>query len=200
VKDRLHKKFIVKLLELNDPPEKIARGIAVGTFISITPTPCVQTILAIALATVMKGNRLAAALFTWVSNYATAIPILWVNYTIGAILMGRHPYSLTWHYIETLVEPKSKGIISRFFEILGNIEHIFIPMLIGSIIFGTALAVIAYFISLPLLRKHHERKEAKKLEKQQGCALPEGSVVSCDSISAKPEPPLQDRRADSQSG
>jgi uncharacterized protein (DUF2062 family) len=192
VKDWLHKKFIVKLLELGDPPEKIARGIAVGTFISITPTAGVQTIIAIALATIMKGNRLAAALFTWISNYATALPILWVNYTLGAILMGKP--LLSWHGIKELVHLKSIGLVAEFCELVGNIWHIFIPMLIGSIIFGTILSVIAYFISLPLLRKHHERKKAKRLEKEKGLATEEGPIVSRDSVTAKPEPPLQDRK------
>jgi len=192
VKDWLDKKFIVKLLELGDPPEKIARGIAVGIFVSITPTAGVQTIIAIVLATIMKGNRLAAALFTWVSNYATAIPILWANYTLGAILTGKP--LLSWHGIKELVHLKSIGLVAGFCELVGNIWHIFIPMLIGGIIFGIALAVLAYFISLPLLRKHYERKKAKRLEKEKDLATKEGSIVSRDSLSAKPEPPLQDRR------
>jgi hypothetical protein len=192
VKDWLDKKFIVKLLELEDPPEKVARGIAVGTFVSITPTAGVQTIIAIALATVMKGNRLAAALFTWVSNYITAIPICWVNYTLGAILMGKP--LLSWRGIKELVHLKSTGLVAEFCELVGNIWHIFIPMLIGSIIFGIALAVLAYFISLPLLRKHCERKKAKRLEKEKSLATQEAPIVPRDSLSAKPEPPLQDRR------
>lgn len=196
MKDWLHKKLIVKLLELNDPPEKVARGVAVGTFISITPTGGVQTVIAITLATIMRGNRIAAALFTWLSNPVTMIPILWVNYTLGAILMGR-PF-LSWREIEKLVEFKSVGLISGLFEFLGNIAHIYVPMLLGSIIFGVILSLLSYFISLPLLRRHHERKMAKKLEKQESRTEQEGSVVSCDSVSAKSKPPLQDRGRDCQ--
>jgi hypothetical protein len=191
VKDWLHKKFIVKLLELEDPPEKIARGIAVGTFISITPTPGIQTILAIALATIMKRNRLAAALFTWVSNYITAIPICWANYTLGAIFLGR-PF-VTWCEIKELVKQlEGEALSFRFFEVMRTISHIFIPMLLGSIIFGIILGLLAYFISLPLLRKHFERKRAKRLEKEKGLATQEGPIVPRDSVTAKPEPPLQD--------
>lgn len=121
MRDWFHKKFIVKLLELEDPPEKVARGIAVGTFVSITPTGGIQTLIAIILATIMRGNRLAAALFTWLSNPITMVPVCWVNYTIGAILLGA-PF-LGWHEIRKLVELESTSLIAKFFEFLGNLAH-----------------------------------------------------------------------------
>ena len=65
-----------------------ARGLAAGVFCGCFPFFGFQTLLGIALASVVRGNHLLAAAGTWVSNPFTYVPLFWFNYRLGALLLG----------------------------------------------------------------------------------------------------------------
>jgi len=68
-------------------PAQRARGLAAGVFSGCFPFFGVQTPIGIALAMLLKGNPVLAALGTWISNPLTYIPIYWLNYKIGCLLL-----------------------------------------------------------------------------------------------------------------
>jgi hypothetical protein len=53
---------------LNGEPRYAAMGMAVGIFVSATPTIPFQTLIAVALAFIMRGSKAAAAVGVWLSN------------------------------------------------------------------------------------------------------------------------------------
>ena len=54
-----------------------ARGLAAGIFCGCFPFFGLQTLLGVALASVVRGNHLLAAAGTWVSNPFTYVPLYW---------------------------------------------------------------------------------------------------------------------------
>ena len=66
-----------------------ARGLAAGVFCGCFPLFGLQTVLGIALASILKGNHLLAAVGTWISNPFTYLPLYWFNYTVGCKLLGQ---------------------------------------------------------------------------------------------------------------
>lgn len=60
----------------------VACGVAVGIFAAFIPLP-IQTILAIFLAILLRGNILIAVAATWVSNPITFAPIVYLIYSTG---------------------------------------------------------------------------------------------------------------------
>ena len=74
------KDFIVhKVLRLDDTPHRIALGVAIGFFVTWTPTIGIQMILVVALATLLKANKLVGVPFVWISNPFTIVPIYGPN-------------------------------------------------------------------------------------------------------------------------
>ena len=70
-------------------PGQRARGLAAGIFCGCFPFFGLQTLLGIALASVVRGNHLLAAAGTWISNPFTYVPLYWFNYQVGdALLRG----------------------------------------------------------------------------------------------------------------
>ena len=69
-------------------PGERARGLAAGIFCGCFPLFGLQTLLGIALATVLRGNHLLAAAGTWISNPFTYVPLYWFNYQLGCRLLG----------------------------------------------------------------------------------------------------------------
>ncbi|MFS8808493.1 DUF2062 domain-containing protein, partial [Synechococcus sp. R6-10] len=72
----------LRLLRLQSSPKEIARGLAVGVFAGCFPIFGFQTLAALVLAVPFRGNKLAAAAGTWVSNPFTYVPIYAFNYQV----------------------------------------------------------------------------------------------------------------------
>lgn len=65
-----------------------ARGLAAGIFCGCFPFFGLQTLLGVALASLVRGNHLLAAAGTWISNPLTYVPLYWFNYHLGCWLIG----------------------------------------------------------------------------------------------------------------
>ena len=69
---RASKYYYLRFIRLRGKPSVLARGVAVGIFIGITPTIPFHTILALIFAYVLRGSKIAALLATFlVSNPLT---------------------------------------------------------------------------------------------------------------------------------
>ena len=79
-----------RLLRLEGSPGQRSRGLAAGVFAGCFPFFGFQTLLGVALASLLRGNRILAAASTWVSNPFTYVPLYWFNYTVGKRLLGEH--------------------------------------------------------------------------------------------------------------
>lgn len=136
--------FIQRLKSLNGDPHFIAMGMAVGVFISFTPTIPFHTVLAIAIAYVLNGSKAAAAIGVWVSNPVT-IPFFYYGcYKIGRLILG-HKIPLNAKY-ETISMLLKQG------------ADVTVVMMIGGIVLGIVPAIVAYFVT----RKLAESIRAKR--------------------------------------
>jgi len=79
------------LLQQEGSPGQRSRGLAAGVFAGCFPFFGFQTFLGVALAYLLRGNRILAAASTWISNPFTYVPLYWFNYTIGSRLLGERP-------------------------------------------------------------------------------------------------------------
>lgn len=166
-----YRKLIVRLLELDDTPKEIARGIAIGVFIAMTPTVGIQMITIAIACTIFHGNRLAGVSMAWISNPLTIVPIYWLDYVIGSFIL-RAPL-ISKSEIAKLVELESTSMFGMFFEFLGNLGSMTVdlagPMFLGGVIVGIVCAIPSYYIFLPLFTKWKEafrrRKENDSEEK-----------------------------------
>jgi uncharacterized protein (DUF2062 family) len=79
------------LWQQDGSPAHRARGLAAGVFTGCLPFFGLQIVLGVALAATIRGNRILAAAGTWISNPLTTLPICWLNYQLGALLIGPGP-------------------------------------------------------------------------------------------------------------
>lgn len=126
-------KFVRELRELRGKPHEISLGLAVGVFIALTPTIPFHTVLAVALAALLRGSKLAAALGVWVSNPLTIPLFYYGSYRLGKFVLG---------YRE-LAMPHDYSLISLVK--LGG--HATVAMLHGGVLLGILPALVAYFLA-----------------------------------------------------
>lgn len=145
-------KLVKPVLTVKDTPHALALGIAVGLWVSLTPTVGIQMTVVFILGTLIKANRIAGVAMTWISNPATFLPMYYGYYRVGILITGEDPIS--FGALKTNVsEYQGWDLVVYFFEFVGK------PMWIGSLLIATIISVPAY----PLCRRFFENREKKRL-------------------------------------
>jgi uncharacterized protein (DUF2062 family) len=123
----------------------IARGFAVGTFAGCFPLFGLQMIIAVVLATLFRGNKIAAASATWISNPLTSVPIFLFNFKVGKFLLN----SVFDSPSETTIKFNWQSWQSLFSEGL----EVIITLFFGCFVVGLIASFLVYFLSLNLFKK-----------------------------------------------
>ncbi|MGK7914612.1 MAG: DUF2062 domain-containing protein [Prochloraceae cyanobacterium] len=153
---RVVRYWYVRLVRLRGTPPAIARGLACGVFAGCFPLFGCQTIIGIVLAILFRGNKIAAAAGTWVSNPLTYVPIYAFNYQVGSLLLGKNQISVPQVDLQSWSELLALGS-----TIVGIV-------FIGCLIVGLIAAIVTYFLSLRFIRswrKPHKSRRYQRIKK-----------------------------------
>jgi len=159
---RTFKYYYLKFIRLKGEPSVLARGVAVGTFIGITPTIPFHVVLALFFSLLSRGSKVAAVLATFVvSNPVTLLPQYYFSWQIGNwLLPGKH----SWEDISGLINLVVTG--GRFNEILTAFSHVSINSLTvligGGIVLALPIAVVSYFLSYLFFSTIQKKRLEKK--------------------------------------
>jgi len=148
------KRFLINLRKLKGEPGNLARGLAIGVFAGCFPFFGVQSLIGVVLAATFRCSKVAAIAGTWISNPLTYIPIFVFNFKVGKLLLGVQSISSKEVNFESLSSFMQFG--STFFKESGSTFAI--VLLTGCLVVGSALAVITYFVSLPLFKRLQRKK------------------------------------------
>lgn len=134
----------LRFARLSGSPDDIAKGMALGIFIGMTPTFGFQMAIAVFCAWVLRENKLAAALGVWITNPLTAPFIYALEYESGRLLLGMArahlPAHLTFSALRTLG------------------WEVIVPLCFGSLLYAVVSGAIAYALTLrmvPMVRNWH---------------------------------------------
>ncbi len=154
-----------RLLAIDDPPERTALAFAVGVFIAFSPFLGLHTILATLLAFFFRFNKLAIFTGTFINNpFLTLVPIVIASYAIGAFILGR-PLRLPADSLALLTEPH---ILSGAYwrQMFGESWGIIWPFTIGGMVLSILGSLVAYPVTLNLLRRRRGKSEGAKAESE----------------------------------
>lgn len=168
-----------RLRRLPDPPHRVARGVFAGTFVNFPPIFGFQIPAALALAWLLRGNFLAAAILTLLSNPLTTPLIALVSLKTGHLILGtedpltmsavlstfNHAAGDLWHNLIALFTPHEANWDGlRLFW-----KYVYLPYLLGSILPGIVVSFALSWVTVPLVeayqamrRRRLKAKAAKK--------------------------------------
>ncbi|MBO6866301.1 MAG: DUF2062 domain-containing protein [Thalassococcus sp.] len=162
IKHRIHR--------LPDPPEKIARGIFAGVMTTFTPFYGFHFFFAWILALAVRGNVVAALLGTFFGNPLTYVPIGVISMKTGYWMLGierdpEHHSSLgkkfvlagqdLWDNLMSLFT----GATPDWTDLAIFYREVFYPYLVGGIVPGIITGLVAYYLSVPLIRAYQNRRK-----------------------------------------
>jgi uncharacterized protein (DUF2062 family) len=148
----------LRLVRQNDEPDKVAKGVGLGVFLGIFPTFGVGAILAVLIATWVRWNRASAALGTLIMNPFFNPFFVSLSVVAGNLLVPSR--------FEITVESFRGGKLwSGFF-------HAVPVYLLGNILVSTIFAVLAYALTLGVIKAYRERRAAARQASKAPVASP----------------------------
>ncbi len=165
--------YYLRFLRLQGDPREIARGVAIGVFIGITPTIPLHTVMILLLAIFCRASKLAGLLTSYlVSNPITFFFQYYFSWRLGTWIT---PYELSWEKIHEIM-----AIItghSGFRETLTELSRLgwqaITVMLVGGIVMAIPFAVVSYFLSLYFYKKLREKRQLQHAEKMASYDYPD---------------------------
>ena len=91
--------WYLRIVRIKASPHTVARGMAVGVFVGCLPVIPFQTVIALALAVVLRCNKLAAALGTWVSNPLNVPFFYYGLYKVGIFFIPQCHVSIDFKHL-----------------------------------------------------------------------------------------------------
>jgi uncharacterized protein (DUF2062 family) len=178
IKRRLRHFVFHSILHADDPPHRLALGIALGMFTMVTPTVGFQMLIVVFLAWLFRANKVVGLPIVWITNPATIIPIFFSCYRLGQAILGRPEVGLEWWArMSNRPEdwwPRVQFYWDRFMEIA-------VPLWLGSMIVALVLGYVSYYVSYYAIAGYRMRRW--------------GQLMPPPKLLRKPRIPLPRRRA-----
>ncbi len=130
--------------------EPLARGVAIGMLCGLIPGP-LQILGSMGMCAWLRGNVIAAALATAYTNPLTIVPLYWLAFQIGALLLPGQ------HVMPPFMMPQ--GSFTQWFAGMGDwMTALGWPLLLGLPMLAIWLALNAYalvqiFFLTPVIRR-----------------------------------------------
>ncbi|TPW33443.1 DUF2062 domain-containing protein [Martelella alba] len=151
-----------RTLRLKATPHAIALGIAAGAAVSWTPFIGFHFVLAFAIAFVLGGNLVAAALGTAFGNPLT-FPFIWLTtWRIGSFVLNRSTGDR--------VEINLVKLVKRF-ELSDLWRPLLEPMAVGAIIPALITGFVLYFLTFQAVSAFQQRRSEKLAGRRKRLAM-----------------------------
>jgi uncharacterized protein (DUF2062 family) len=139
---RLERFFIYRVLSLDDTPHRIALGVAIGIFVTWTPSIPLQMISVVALSCLLRANKFVGVPFVWISNPLTIVPVYGPNLLVGRWVLGKPLGDFDALYAAMHFNGGMVEVTQRWWSAM---YPILLELWVGSLIVATLLGVLTYF-------------------------------------------------------
>lgn len=135
------KDYILRFIKKGLSPHEIALSLAVGVFVAFIPVFGTHTVIAIVLASILRVNTLIVLLGAQISNPVSFPFQIFISAEVGNLILNG-----------ALLEIK-------FSKEINYLSHYLWPIIVGSLVLGTGLSVISYFLIKFFLKKRRARHD-----------------------------------------
>lgn len=146
---KVFRRVLNSLLLVPDTPERTAFAFSLGVFLGFSPLLGLHTVLALALALLLRSNKVAILLGVWSNG-----PWICVPFYAFATWLGL--FFIQTPAIFRLPETGLAELLTlEFWQWLGSQWRFLLPTVVGSLILCSLLALASYPLALFTLRRVH---------------------------------------------
>jgi len=174
-RSKIFRYFEYKILHIDDSPQKIALGLAIGLFVAWTPLLGLHILIVIALSMLLRANKFAALVSVWVSNVFTFFIIYYPAYLLGRAVCGIFPNYKHLSNQEVsdafnkLFSPSNvfTGFFTKqYWSDFVNLSKTIGPELwLGCFLLGGLVAVSSYIICYKIIMSHRAKNPHRRYRK-----------------------------------
>lgn len=147
---RVLRYYYLRLVRIDDSPEKIGGGVALGVFLGIFPTFGLGLLLAVALAHRLHVNRAAALLGSVIMNPFTTVPF----WTLSAVVGG-----FIFRADSARILAVAKDFENNWAAIFGHLGLIYA---VGNTVVAAVFAAGFYLLTVRIARVVHAKRRARR--------------------------------------
>ncbi|MFH1189354.1 MAG: DUF2062 domain-containing protein [Candidatus Omnitrophota bacterium] len=136
---------------MEDRPHSVALGVAIGILFGITPLFGIKMPLAVALSFILRGNIIATLIIVGMADLFTPalVAVYVLEYKLGCFIFAMKTHAAS---IDLINDP---GQVPQWAAIINKAR----PLLTGSIIFGSLVALPAYVAVRAMLTRGKARNK-----------------------------------------
>ncbi|MDR2727446.1 MAG: DUF2062 domain-containing protein [Deltaproteobacteria bacterium] len=146
--------WYLRLVRIEASPHTIALGLAMGVFAGLLPILPFQTVAAVALAFIVRGSKIAAALGTWITNPLNWVPFYMLCYYIGRVVV---PFTIPPFDPTQLEMTQMLDLGWKFFAV----------MMAGGLIMAVPGTIVTYMLTHKGMELYRKRKQERAALKRQ---------------------------------
>lgn len=155
---RIERFLLHTILHVDDPPHRLALGVAIGMFMAFTPTVGFQTLLVVFFAWLLRANKVVGLPLVWITNPATIAPIYYSCYLVGRALTGSPKIGFPWWAALGNPPPGWLAMLKFYWTRLLEVAE---PLWVGCLIVSSVAGVASYVAIYGLVRWHRGRRRAE---------------------------------------
>jgi uncharacterized protein (DUF2062 family) len=168
-----------RVRRLPDRPDRIARGVGAGVFVSFTPLFGLHFVAAALVAKAARGNILASLLGTFFGNPITFPFIAFSSMKLGHLILGTQFDESQHATLFGKFVGAGENLKHNFFAIFTEAtsrwdnlynfwNEVFLPYMVGGLLPGIVAGVLSYYLSEPVIaayQKHRRKRLKARFEK-----------------------------------
>jgi uncharacterized protein (DUF2062 family) len=166
-----------RVRRLPDTPHRIALGFCCGVFMSFTPLFGFHFLGALALAWLIRGNLIAAAIGQFFGNPVTLPFIAWISMSLGRRILNQGgPTGRSFERVDEAFSTAFDGLwhtilswfgmgVSQWGKVMVVYSDVMLPYLLGGILPGLVTSIVCYYLVRPVVAAYQARRRARMLER-----------------------------------
>jgi len=191
------KRFVIyKILHVDDTPHRIALGVAIGVFVAWTPFHGLQMILVIAIAALLRANKVVGLPLVWVNNPLTA-PVNLLCYWLGCWMLRIKGNGAK--IVQAMKDAFAPGydLITRIASFFRAVGDAFLPWLVGSIVIGLAAGAVVYLLTYRAVvgvRRRRALRQSRSVSPDKAVICPQAPKAVPAQAVTEADPPGESGR------
>ncbi len=156
--------YWLRLVRLRGNPFFIARGVAIGAFVGVTPTIPFHTILTLFLCAILRGNVIAAIVVNWIVSNPVTIPVeYYLSWKIGVLVTGKE---VSWEQVQLMLDNlHHAGILEAIHLISAQFLQVVFCLVVGGVIIALPFGLACYFVAVYFYYKRQKKRQERFLKR-----------------------------------